>query len=328
MLCIQLAVRLTLDIHMSLFDFIGARFIDTCMAICYNSYSKETNRRSRYDRQSGRTQMYKIARVGLHNFEEPCLSGERGSGTIFFSGCNLRCKFCQNYEISHGGKGIEIDGDEFMRCMLYLQDKGAHNINLVTPSNYANKLVRTLEKAKSKVKVPIVWNSSGYETVVNLKKLEGLIDVYLPDFKYSDNALAWEYSRAERYFEIAGAAIREMRRQCPRDVFGDDGMMKSGVIVRHLVLPSALENTRGVLREIARIDKAMFVSLMGQYFPTPAVANDNVLGRRLTQEEYEAAAEIFFEAGLSNGFCQELSSATEAYVPDFDLDEVREILLK
>ena len=272
--------------------------------------------------------MYKIARVGLHHFEEPCLSGERGSGTIFFSGCNLRCRFCQNYEISHGGKGLEVSEDEIVACMQYLQDLGAHNINLVTPTNYAIRLASTLEMAKSIIKIPIVWNSSGYETVANLKRLEGLVDVYLPDFKYADNALAWEYSHAKNYFEVASAAIAEMRRQRPNDVFDGDGNMHEGVIVRHLILPSAFENTRGVLRELARIDNTMFVSLMGQYFPTPAVEGDEVLGRRLTEEEYDKAVDAFFDVGLKNGFCQELSSATEEYVPDFDLDEVRRVLLK
>lgn len=270
--------------------------------------------------------MYKIARVGLHHFEEPCLSGERGSGTIFFSGCNLRCLFCQNFEISHGGKGLEVSEKQLVSLMLYLQDSGAHNINLVTPSNYTNLLKDTLKIAKSQLKIPIVWNSSGYETVQNLKKLDGLVDIYLPDFKYSDDDLAWEYSHAKGYRKIAFDAISEMRRQQPDDVFGDDGMMQKGVIVRHLVLPGALENTRGVLKDIAKIDKDMFVSLMGQYFPTPNVENHPILSRRITEDEYDQATQAFFDAGLQNGFSQELDSATEEYVPDFDLDALQEIL--
>lgn len=270
--------------------------------------------------------MYKIARVGLHHFEEPCLSGERGSGTIFFSGCNLRCLFCQNFEISHGGKGLEVSEKQLVSLMLYLQDSGAHNINLVTPSNYTNLLKDTLKIAKPQLKVPIVWNSSGYETVQNLKKLDGLVDIYLPDFKYSDDALAWEYSHAKGYRKVAFDAISEMRRQQPCDVFDDDGMMQKGVIVRHLVLPSALENTRGVLKDIAKIDKDMFVSLMGQYFPTPNVENHPILSRRITEDEYDKATEMFFGAGLTNGFSQELDSATEEYVPDFNLDELQKIL--
>ena len=270
--------------------------------------------------------MYKIARVGLHHFEEPCLSGERGSGTIFFSGCNLRCLFCQNFEISHGGKGLEVNEKQLVSLMLYLQDSGAHNINLVTPSNYTNLLKDTLKIAKPQLKIPIVWNSSGYETVQNLKKLDGLVDIYLPDFKYSDDDLAWEYSHAKGYRKIAFDAISEMRRQQPDDVFGDDGMMQKGVIVRHLVLPGALENTKGVLQDISSIDDTMYVSLMGQYFPTPNVENHPILSRRITEDEYDQATQAFFDAGLQNGFSQELDSATEEYVPDFDLDALQEIL--
>lgn len=272
--------------------------------------------------------MYKIARVGLHHFEEPCLSGEKGSGTIFFSGCNLRCLFCQNYEISHGGKGLEVSESELVDCMLYLQDIGAHNINLVTPSNYTNMLQTTLEKAKTVVKLPIVWNSSGYETVANLRKMQGLMDVYLPDFKYSDNALAWEYSHAKGYREVALAALEEMRRQQPKDVFDNGGMMQKGVIVRHLVLPGQIENTVGALRDIASVDKSLYVSLMGQYFPTDNVKDHPTLSRRLTQDEYDKAIDAFFASGLCNGFSQELDSATQEYVPDFDLASVRAILEK
>lgn len=270
--------------------------------------------------------MYKIARVGLHHFEEPCLSGERGSGTIFFSGCNLRCLFCQNFEISHGGKGLEVSEKQLVSLMLYLQDSGAHNINLVTPSNYTNLLKDTLKIAKPQLKIPIVWNSSGYETVQNLKKLDGLVDIYLPDFKYSDDDLAWQYSHAKGYRKVAFDAISEMRRQQPADLFGDDGMMQKGVIVRHLVLPGALENTKGVLQDISSIDDTMYVSLMGQYFPTPNVENHPILSRRITEDEYDQATQAFFDAGLQNGFSQELDSATEEYVPDFDLDALQEIL--
>lgn len=270
--------------------------------------------------------MYKIARVGLHHFEEPCLSGERGSGTIFFSGCNLRCLFCQNFEISHGGKGLEVSEKQLVSLMLYLQDSGAHNINLVTPSNYTNLLKDTLKIAKSQLKIPIVWNSSGYETVQNLKKLDGLVDIYLPDFKYSDDDLAWQYSHAKGYRKVAFDAISEMRRQQPADLFDGDGMMQKGVIVRHLVLPGALENTKGVLQNISSIDDTMYVSLMGQYFPTPNVENHPILSRRITEDEYDQATQAFFGAGLQNGFSQELDSATEEYVPDFDLDALQEIL--
>lgn len=267
-----------------------------------------------------------IARVGLHHFEEPCISGERGSGTVFFAGCNLRCLFCQNYKISRGKVGIKVSAELLVKCMLELEKKGAHNINLVTPSNYTNLLIDVLKQAKQTLKVPIVWNSGGYETVANLKKLEGLIDIYLPDFKYSDDDMAWQYSHAKNYANVAYEAIKEMRRQQPTDVFDEDGMMQKGVIVRHLVLPEGVDNARGVMQKIAAIDKDMYVSVMGQYFPTEGAHGHAPLDRRLYEEEYDAAVQAFFDSGLHNGFCQELDSATEEYVPDFDLQELRKFL--
>ena len=271
-------------------------------------------------------QTFKIARVGLHHFEEPCISGDRGSGTIFFSGCTMKCLFCQNHQISHGGIGREITPDELLKCMKHLETIGAENINLVTPPANINLLVEVLREAKKELAIPIVWNSNGYETVKNLKKLEGLVDIFLPDFKYSDNSLAKEYSGAPNYFQVAKEAISEMRRQQPIDQFDENGMMKKGVIVRHLVLPSCTENTKGVFDTIAKIDQNMFVSVMGQYFPTENVQNHPVLSRKLTKVEYETCTDSFFEAGLANGFAQDLDSATEEYVPDFNLDLLKEIL--
>ena len=270
--------------------------------------------------------VFKMARAALHHFEEPCISGERGSGTLFFSGCDLRCPFCQNYEISAGGKGLAVNGGELVLLAEQLVDEGAKNINLVTPSIWLKKLIPVLEVMKTRVKVPIVWNSNGREKVADLECLTGLVDVYLPDFKYSDAGLAEAYGTGVDYPERARAALAEMRAQRPQDVFDDRGMMKEGVIVRHLVLPAATENTRGVLKEIAAVDRSMYVSLMGQYFPTPAVAAHPVLGRRIKQEEYDDALDAFFEAGLENGFSQELDSATEEYVPDFDLGLLAERL--
>lgn len=269
---------------------------------------------------------FKIARVGLHMYEEPCISGDRGSGTIFFSGCNMKCQFCQNYEISHGDKGLEVSKEELLLCMEYLQDQGAENINLVTPPANVNDLVDVLKIAKGILHIPIVWNSNGYETVANLQKLEGLVDVYMPDFKYSDEKLAVDYSNAPNYFEVAKAAITEMRRQQPKAVFDDDGMMQKGVLVRHLVLPRGLRNTMGVMNAIAGIDKNMYVSVMGQYFPTPTVEGHPALSRRLNEIEYNAAIDGFYGAGLKFGFSQELESAIKDYVPVFDLEEVKKII--
>lgn len=267
----------------------------------------------------------KIARVGLHNYEEPIISGKNGSGTIFFSGCNLKCVFCQNYEISHGKKGIDVSIDTLKDLMLYLQSIGAENINLVTPSLYVKSIASALRRAKvDGLDIPVVYNTSSYETVETLKILDGLVDVYLPDFKYSDDDLAMRLSNAKNYSAIAFDAISEMKRQQPKDVFDGD-MIKKGVVVRHLVLPDEHSNTVGVFKKIAQIDKDMLVSVMAQYFPTAAVS-DTKYGRRLTDAEYDAAIDAFFEAGLSKGFSQDLESGIEDYVPSFDLDELTKIL--
>ncbi len=267
----------------------------------------------------------KIARVGLHNYEEPIISGKNGSGTIFFSGCNLKCVFCQNYEISHGKKGIDVSIGTLKDLMLYLQSIGAENINLVTPSLYVKSIASALERAKiDGLNIPVVYNTSSYETVETLKILDGLVDVYLPDFKYSDDDLAMRLSNAKNYSAVAFDAISEMKRQQPKDVFDGD-MIKKGVVVRHLVLPDEYSNTVGVFKKIAQIDKDMLVSVMAQYFPTAAVSGTKY-GRRLTDAEYDAAVDAFFEAGLSKGFSQDLESGIEDYVPSFDLDELAKIL--
>lgn len=270
--------------------------------------------------------MLRIARAGLHFFEEPCLSGEAGSGTIFFCGCRMRCRFCQNFKISREGVGVNVSEDEFVLLAKDLERKGALNINLVSPSDWTNQLIPVLKRLKCELKVPIVWNSSGFEEVSDLKKLEGLVDVYLPDFKYSDDALAKEYSSCEGYFEKAFEAVREMKRQQPADVFDERGIMMGGVIVRHLVLPSSYQNTVGVLKAISEISKDTIVSLMGQYFPTPAVKDHPILSRRVSEEEYDRAVDAFFECGLHNGYSQSVESAIEDYVPDFDAASLRHML--
>ena len=271
-------------------------------------------------------ELFKIARVGLHHFEEPCISGESGSGTIFFSGCNLRCKFCQNYEISALKKGLEVDGETLKKCMLYLQDQGANNINLVTPALYVVPLMHVLEEVKHQLRIPIVWNSSGLDPLVPILWLEDLVDIFLPDFKYSDDNVAWEFSGVKDYSSRAYDAIKLMRLRHPHDVFDENGLMKRGVIVRHLVLPGNVENSFGVLDKIAEIDKDMYVSVMSQYFPTEQVKNHPVLGRRITSREYNKVINHFFDIGLHNGFSQEPSSAIEEYVPDFDLESLASLI--
>ncbi|MDD4839263.1 MAG: radical SAM protein [Clostridia bacterium] len=275
--------------------------------------------------------MFKIARVGKHLWEEPVISGDRGSGTIFFSGCTMKCIFCQNYEISHDEKGIEISEEKLVSLMLWLQDEGVHNINLVTPSRYGLSLAHTLEKAKlSGLVIPVVYNTSSYERVEMLRLLDGLIDIYLPDMKYADNLLAKKYSGVPNYFEIASKAICEMRRQQPNDIFDGDFIMKKGVIVRHLILPTHAEDSKKVLDFISSVDNRLYVSLMGQYFPTKQVETlcslFPELQKRITQAEYDDVTEYFFKVGLKNGFSQELNSAIEDYVPTFDLKELQNLL--
>lgn len=266
-----------------------------------------------------------IARVGIHEWEEPCISGKHGSGTIFFSGCNLRCIFCQNDEISRSDYGRKISVDTLGKLMLYQQSIGAENVNLVSPTQFTGQIVEALEKYKSQIKIPVVYNSNGYESVDQLRCLEGLVDVYLPDLKYADNALALEYSSAPHYFETAVAAIAEMKRQRPKNVFVN-GMLRRGVIVRHLVLPGKLDNSKRVLDYLASFDRNIYVSLMAQYFPTADVKNHPQLGRTLSQDEYDEISAHFKQCGLHNGYFQELSSNSEEYVPDWSLEKLDEVI--
>ena len=271
---------------------------------------------------------FRIARAGLHRYEEPCISGENGSGTVFFSGCDMRCPFCQNAEISRGGKGVNVNGEELLSLLLHLEKEGAENINLVTPTPWAKRLIPVLKVFKTRSELPVVWNSNGTDAAEDVRAAEGAVDVWLPDMKYSSPALASEYGAPKDYPERARAALEDMRRQAPKDVFDERGMMRKGVIVRHLVLPGEAENTAGVMRAIADIDDTLYVSVMAQYFPTPAVKDHPLLSRRITREEYDAAVDAFFAAGLKNGFSQEPESATEDYVPDFEnsIQEIKALL--
>lgn len=271
--------------------------------------------------------MFYLSRVGLHHWEEPPISGERGSGAVFFSGCTLRCVYCQNYKISRSKCGIAVEQKTLIDLMLYLQKTGAHNINLVSPSLYISSLPKVLKDAKKAgLTIPVVYNTHAYETVESLKRLEGLVDIYLPDFKYSDDELAYNYSKAKNYSAVARRAISEMRRQQPKDLFDESGIMKKGVIIRHLVLPGGIENSEGAFKKIAGIDKSLYVSVMSQYFPSAEARNIENLNRRVTEDEYSAAISSFFDAGLSNGFMQEPGSAIEYYVPDFDLSQLKQII--
>lgn len=264
----------------------------------------------------------KIARIGLHLWEEPCISYGKGSGTIFFSGCNLRCVFCQNYEISQNEKGKEITRDRLIQEIFHLEEQGASNINLVTPSHYTDKLADVLAEIKGKLKIPVIYNSSGYDSVSSLKKLDGLVDCYLPDLKYYSGEMSKKYSGAADYFETATEAIAEMFRQCGYYREDENGHMVGGVLIRHMVLPGGYRDSMKILDWIAENydTERMGISLMSQYFPTHQVEKFPELNRKITTFEYKKVVEYAQNLGFCYGFIQERSSATQAYVPDFDYE--------
>lgn len=262
-----------------------------------------------------------IARAFLHMWEEPCISGTKGSGTVFFSGCNLKCIFCQNHEISHGGCGREVSTEELAAIFLSLRDKGAHNINLVTPSHFAPAILEALEIAKTDksapLDIPIVYNTSGYDSLDSLKMLEGSIDIYLPDLKYINPEVSMQYSGAKDYFERASAAILEMHRQAGAPVLDESGIMQRGLIIRHLVLPGHINESFRILEWIAgNLPGDVPVSLMSQYVPCHIAREHAVLGRHLTRYEYEKVLNKYARLGLK-GFYQERDAASEDYIPDF-----------
>ena len=261
----------------------------------------------------------KVALASLHYFEEPCISGEKGSGTVFFSNCNMKCKFCQNYKISAEGKGKEITIEELADTFFDLQEKGANNINLVTPTIYAYQIIEAIKIAKGKgLRIPIVYNSNGYESVETLKRLEGHIDVYLPDLKYYYDDMALEYSGIKNYFKYATEAIKEMYRQVGYPEFDENGLIQKGLIIRHLVLPNNIENSKQVLNWIKEnIDKKVYVSIMAQYFPCYKAKEMEKLNRKLTKEEYEEIENFVYDLDIENGYMQELGEHEEEYVPNF-----------
>ncbi|WP_343274211.1 radical SAM protein [Ligaoa zhengdingensis] len=262
-----------------------------------------------------------VARAGLHAWEEPCISGTRGSGTVFFSGCNLRCCFCQNHEISAGGFGREIPVERLREIYRELASQGAHNINLVTPTHFIEAVAESLTPPPP---VPVVYNSNGYERVESLRLLEGKVQIYLPDLKYANDPLALRYSNAKRYFETATAAIQEMYRQVGPWEMDEDGILQKGVVIRHLILPNHVENSFDVIDWVAghfRRGKVLF-SLMSQYIPCGRAAEYPEIDRPITQEERERVEQYLFYSGIEDGFVQEPESASSRYIPPFDLTGV------
>lgn len=261
----------------------------------------------------------KMALADLHFFEEPCISGKSGSGTVFFSGCNLGCKFCQNYEISQLGKGKEISIEELANEFLNLQKRGANNINLVTGFAFVPQIIEALKIAKKNgLTIPIVYNTSGYESVETLKLLDGYVDVYLPDLKYGFNELSEKLSDCKNYFDIATQAIKEMVRQVGTPEFDENGMIKKGVIVRHLILPNHIQNSKKVLRWISKnLPKKIYVSVMAQYFPTYKANELEDINRKLKKDELEEIESYMTELNLENGYIQNIEENEEKYVPNF-----------
>ncbi len=257
-----------------------------------------------------------LARADIHNWEEPCISGDRGTGAIFFSGCSLKCCFCQNYPISHENKGEIITTERLIEIIKELEEKGVHTIDFVNPTHFSHILIEALNKYKPSV--PVVYNSSGYDSVETLGKLEGLVDVYLPDLKYFSSEKSQKYAKCPDYFEKAGKAILEMYRQQPQNEF-KNGIIQKGLIIRHLVLPANVDESKNLLLWIkGKLPDDTYISLMNQYTPYGEIKEFKELNRRLTTAEYNKVLDFFLDLGLKNGFMQEKSSAKIDFIPDFD----------
>ena len=266
----------------------------------------------------------KLALVSTHYYEEPCISQINGSGTIFFSNCNLNCVFCQNYEISQEGKGKEISTNRLAEIFLEQQERKVNNINLVTGTMYVEQIIDAIKIArKNGLRIPIIYNTNGYENVETIKMLNGYIDVYLPDLKYYSDEIAIKYSNAKDYFNIATAAIKEMYNQVGNVVLDDRGIIKRGIIIRHLILPNHIQNTKNVLKWIANdLDKDVYVSIMAQYFPTYKAKNIKEINRKINLKEYKEIEDFVYLLGFKNGYMQDLGKHEEEFVPKFDFRNI------
>ena len=260
------------------------------------------------------------ARAALHMWEEPCISGETGSGTVFFSGCPLRCVYCQNYALARAEQGEQITTERLSDIFLELQEKGAANINLVTPTHYTPQIIEAVRMSRAKgLHLPIVYNCSGYEKVETLRTLEGIVDIYLTDFKYMETEPAMRYSKAPDYPKVAKLALEEMVRQCPKARFDEQGMMQQGVIVRHLLLPGHLKNAKSVVQYVYETyGDNVYLSLMNQYTPLPQVKDYPEINRKVTEAEYEELVDYAIDLGVEHGFIQEGETAEESFIPAFD----------
>lgn len=272
----------------------------------------------------GEKNIIRIAKVSLHQWEEPCISYKNGSGTVFFSGCNLKCVYCQNAVIANNTVGFEVSRERLTDIFLEQQERGADNINLVTPSHYISQVADCLEQAKNKgLNIPVVYNTSAYEKVEMLRTLSGLVDIYLPDLKYVDSELSAKYSNAPDYFEVAAGAIEEMKRQCPKDIF-ENGKMVKGVIIRHLLLPGKISDSKAVLLYLRKkYGREVYVSIMNQYTPMKELAETYPeLARKVTQREYDRLVDYALGLELLNAFIQEEGTAEESFIPDFNGENI------
>ena len=269
----------------------------------------------------GATDRVKVARISLHFWEEPCISGKNGSGTVFFSHCTMKCVFCQNYNISTCHNGRELTTEELSEAFISLQSKGANNINLVTPTHYVPQIIAALKIArKNDLTIPIVYNTSGYETVETIRSLDGYVDIYMPDMKYFADKYAIKYSNAPEYFETAARAIDEMYRQVGKIGIDGNGIMKKGVIVRHLMLPGLLLNSKHVMDYLFKsYGNDIYISLMCQYTPLPHVKKYPELDRKIDMRKYESLVNYCSSQGMERVFVQDEESAQESFIPDFDM---------
>lgn len=272
----------------------------------------------------GMTDELVVARAALHMWEEPCISGEEGSGTVFFSGCAMGCVYCQNHNIAKGISGKRITIERLSDIFLELQEKRANNINLVTPSHYVPQIIEAILQARIKgLRIPIVYNCSGYEKVETLKLLDGYVDIYLPDLKYLNHEPAMKYSNCSNYFENASEALKEMVRQIGKPIFDGRGIMIKGVIVRHLTLPGYLQDSKNIVKFLYEtFDDSIYISIMNQYTPLQAVLEYPEINRRITEEEYEELVDYAIDLGIENGFIQEGETASDSFIPQFNEEGV------
>ena len=299
----------------------GNKILENCSLCPRNCKADRLAGRTGYCGMDGKL---RVARAALHMWEEPCISGTKGSGAVFFSGCGLRCCFCQNHDIAIGSRGLAVSVERLGEIFLELKEKGAANINLVTGAHYVPQIIKALNLARMQgMDLPVVYNSSGYEKLETLKLLEGYVDIYLPDFKYMEPDLAQKFSHAPDYVERAKAAIKEMVRQSGSCQFGEDGYIRRGTIVRHLILPGHTKNSRKVLRYLHETyGEEIYISIMNQYTPVREFGEFKELNRKVTKREYEKVLDTAVEMGIQNGFIQEGETASESFIPEFDYEGV------